>query len=574
MKTIRLPFAISLEIFALALVAGALTWVPGSVVRADEAMAAPAAPPRLPRPRHSDDDVADVPFGVAPVVDGYIAPREYAGAGRVTFPGYAGDVNVFFRHDAVALYVAFDSPDTTPHPLVALGARGPAFQVFLDTANDKAVAPLRDDYRLTVDKGGGLRENRGNGSGWRGDAVSRWNAAVYTASWGWQAEFAIALSKLGVSPGTPTSVGLGLAEVWTPSWPHDWYWPASGYYLVPDTWGTVGSSNDWSTFYWKPGHWHDYAPSGMPDFDQMQMSPVYAGPFAVANLLWWFDSKFEPIPEGLPLVGPPGTIPISDSYPLVESYSSLAWDDHDPRNVLPLAVDLSTYFRTGLGMPGTHIYDMYYGIQDYLRDHGLRDEYVVTLVEQPDFFWIAEEVMRGEDLVLLLGWWEEQPPGSGHWVRIAGHFVTVAGVDPVNALLALSDPAQDAAEGWGLPGPSRVPRGTLNQHDLLHPSFPPFPTTHNDAGNVSHDVYFVAPGSSSPEGNWWIPDYPVRPICYAMQGANPNPQWEEPPGMYAGGMIHTEIEYALVVSSFTSKASGRWVKQGGHGAVTVARRLL
>ena len=78
--------------------------------------------------------------------------------------------------------------------------------------------------------------------------------------------------------------------------------------------------------YWKAGGWRDYAPSGVPDFDQKQDkwgvgvlgAPgwrwTYCGPVAMANSLWWFDSKFEPNP-----VPPPA---INDGYPLVKAYTA------------------------------------------------------------------------------------------------------------------------------------------------------------------------------------------------------------------------------------------------------------
>ena len=562
MKTIRLLLATGLALAALVVVAGSLTWGQPATARAEDAKSAPTAPQTLPLPWLSDDDVADAPFNWPPTVDGYIAPGEYAGAGRLAFPGYAGDVEIFLKQDATTLYIAFDSADTTPYPS-GFGGPGPAFQVFLDTANDKAIAPQPDDYRLTVDKGGILMENQGDGSGWAGAGISQWSGSVYTATWGWQAELAINFSKLGISAGTPTSIGLGLAEVWTPSWPHDWYWPDGGNWLRPDTWGTLTSSSDWSTFYWKPGPWEDYAPSGMPDFDQMQLGPTLCGPFAAANSLWWFDSKFEPNPVGPPPGGPP-SIPISDSYTLIQSYSPSAWDDHDPQNVVPLAQDLGAYFQTDANpmLPGTNIYDMYTGIQNYLRDHGQWDDYVVTLVNQPEFDWIAEEVMRSEDVVLLLGFWEwldpDGIPGSGdeYWARIGGHFVTVAGVDPTNLLLAFSDPAQDSAE---LTGAGRVLSGTLIQHYPPHPASDPI--VHNDAGNVSHDIYRVSPDSPSPGGMWYIEGYEMPfPFWEIPPGFNPNPRWEIVHRGPPYGEIHTEIEYALAVSPFTWKASGRWVE--------------
>ena len=64
----------------------------------------------------------------------------------------------------------------------------------------------------------------------------------------------------------------------------------------------------------------DYAPSGMPDFDQKQdywlnfvtEQPTFCGPTAMANCFWWWDSKFNV---------PPGTVGDgSDQFPLVRDY--------------------------------------------------------------------------------------------------------------------------------------------------------------------------------------------------------------------------------------------------------------
>ncbi|HEY74558.1 MAG TPA: hypothetical protein G4O00_00060 [Thermoflexia bacterium] len=49
-------------------------------------------------------------------VDGFIARGECAGAGKITFPGYGGEVEVFPRQDADTLYVAFELPDKVNRP--------------------------------------------------------------------------------------------------------------------------------------------------------------------------------------------------------------------------------------------------------------------------------------------------------------------------------------------------------------------------------------------------------------------------------------------------------------------------
>jgi len=121
----------------------------------------------------------------------------------------------------------------------------------------------------------------------------------------------------------------------------------------------------------------DYAPSGMPDFDQRQALTYlwqyqgawsHCGPVAVANSLWWLDSEFE-----VNTTPPPAMI---DNFPLVRSYNASKWDDHDPRNT-PLLIEHLAFMmdtdgrRTGIGHLGTNVNDMQAGITQYLSWSGV-----------------------------------------------------------------------------------------------------------------------------------------------------------------------------------------------------------
>jgi hypothetical protein len=207
------------------------------------------------------------------------------------------------------------------------------------------------------------------------------------------------------------------------------------------------------TWYFKAGGWPDYAPSGVPDFDQKQNGATngwtnpgtgmwsYCGPVAVANSLWWFDSKYES--STTPPQGPPYPSPDNGNYDLITSYGGWppSWDDHDPVNVGGMAGsglvdDLAWYMdtdgiRTGLLHAGTEVHEMSYGLQWYLyggnpawlqppynpplypsppfgqRFVSYYDDYHVQLVKMPTWDWVVEEVERSEDVVLLLGFWEE-----------------------------------------------------------------------------------------------------------------------------------------------------------------------
>jgi hypothetical protein len=83
----------------------------------------------------------------------------------------------------------------------------------------------------------------------------------------------------------------------------------------------------------------NYAPKGMPDFDQRQESwqnslgmQSFCGPTSVANVLWYIDSKYSD-PLGYPGDG-------IDNYPLVQDYNAPSnpepgpfSDDHNFNNV-------------------------------------------------------------------------------------------------------------------------------------------------------------------------------------------------------------------------------------------------
>jgi PKD repeat protein len=296
------------------------------------------------------------------------------------------------------------------------------------------------------------------------------------------------------------------------------------------------------TMYWKEAGWMDYAPKGMPDIDQKQDAWFeaasdrwyYCGPVAAANSLWWFDSKFEPSPTPPPV--------INDGYPLLQSYNPPAWDDHDPRNVQPFVTALAAHMGT-TAAAGTNLNGMATGIQDYINSKGLGGQYTVHKEPKPDFEWVQKEARRSEDVILLLGFWQPVP-GTPNYIRIGGHYVTVAGIDSRHNLVGFSDPYLDRAEA-GLPG-----RVLPNPHLPLHSAAPP-DELHNDARFASHDVYNTM-GTGTPGGIW-------GPVSYAatcddilnFAGQNEGDFPNSTSGCNPGLPIFTEVEYAVAVSPIT-----------------------
>ncbi|MBN1148868.1 MAG: DUF11 domain-containing protein [Anaerolineales bacterium] len=339
-------------------------------------------------------------------------------------------------------------------------------------------------------------------------------------------------------------------------------------------------------WYFKDGGWMDYAPSGVPDFDQKQANWgyvdlsgsqiwTYCGPAAAANSLWWFDSKFE---DNYPPVIPPPAV--NDNYFLITTYPPfLGLDDHDPMNVggmtpgLPgLIDDLAWYFdtdgqRTSAGTSGTNIKDMFYGLQWWLygtnpsswpppppfigqRLGNYYDEYHAQMVKMPTWEWVVEEVERSEDVILLLGFWQQYPTGG--FERLGGHYVTVAGINDAEKMIAFSDPYFDNHESGG---PGRFGVGMIFGHPIPHPSF-----IHNDAGSVSHDFYSVWLTPTSPAGAWEILGYGQPPASIAnFVGQNKHPEFDFGGDPSAPFEMFVEVEYAIAVSPFTWKPGGEWV---------------
>lgn len=164
----------------------------------------------------------------------------------------------------------------------------------------------------------------------------------------------------------------------------------------------INSTNDW---YYYP-ELQNYAPSGMPDFDQKQNNwkdPVYngwafCGPVSVANILWYIDSCYSNSD------GYPGDN--EDIFPLVLNYNAQGTtipgsekDDHNFNNVNDLTsiwdhengifgnelIERLAWYvdtngcRTGNNVLGTPIYSMHQGVSKWLNDVGLLEYFKLEI---------------------------------------------------------------------------------------------------------------------------------------------------------------------------------------------------
>ena len=290
--------------------------------------------------------------------------------------------------------------------------------------------------------------------------------------------------------------------------------------------------------YYKPAY-PDYVPVGMPDLDQKQDNWMFqglwshCGPVALANCLWWFDSKFETCTTPPPAV--------CDNYPLVTPFG--AWDDHSSSNAMPFVDSLALYALTNLGVSGTNIFNLATGAQNWLNKVGLGTNYSIQVLPVDPangFEYIRQQVLISQDVIILLGFYQDM--GGGVCERIGGHYVTVAGVctDPLDSALFISDPYFDANEG-------EPPAGSAHASSV-----------HNDVrfvsgphGTVHHDKYQVVPTTCTQVTGLpfqvELAGYPIDASSVLnFFGQNPYDP-AIPPVPPQPGLIHTVLEFSLVI---------------------------
>ena len=331
--------------------------------------------------------------------------------------------------------------------------------------------------------------------------------------------------------------------------------------------------------------YEDYAPYGMPDFDQKR-SPwtftpggtdySYCGPVALSNCLWWFDSKYEPFPlDPKPFYPDPAHSP-NDGYPLVTSYEPTGglWDDHDSSNVKPLVEDLASLANTDVGKSGTFVGDLYNAAVTYINNAGLSGAYTVNLYQiglDPEigFDFLRHEVARSQDVILLLGFYQEDDGGSDYCERDGGHYVTIAGtcLDEVDSCVCISDPYWDKNEGH----PPGLPHAPEVHDNAEHVSGP--------HGTIDHDWYDVIPALCTPVTQQGALTFPVELANYPVSSANimatffgqnppdPDPVAPVPPN---GMTIHTIVEYALVICPmYEDDGDGDGIPDGDDNCPTI-----
>lgn len=193
----------------------------------------------------------------------------------------------------------------------------------------------------------------------------------------------------------------------------------------------------------------------------------FCGAVSLANCLWYLDSKYSD--KG----GTPGDG--IDEFPLVEDYD--AGDDHSSDNVPNFIRKIANEVNiTNRGL--LNFDDCLIGINKWFSDNGLDDLLSIEIQYYPTFEFITEEIEQGNEVILCVFWYD-------NCLVLGGHVITIVGINSEEKLIAVSDPYFD------IQNTSSDPQG------------------HNDAKNVSHDIYHISLGTPCPNlpHNFWLPDY-------------------------------------------------------------------
>lgn len=182
----------------------------------------------------------NAPYDVAPVIDGYVPPGVSEYYLSWYWPTMLNDSTEFFVHEnGVNLNVGARR----------IGTVTGYIWLTVDTNNNGGTAPQTDDRAFLVGTGGYrgfIDEYVGTGTAWTHVADSGWwGTSGLQAGPSDHCEWQIPLTGLGISPGTPKTLGMAMAFV---SWPGGVQspWPAGSSYTNPSTWPDLSSFDNWT----------------------------------------------------------------------------------------------------------------------------------------------------------------------------------------------------------------------------------------------------------------------------------------------------------------------------------------
>lgn len=179
-----------------------------------------------------------IPAGTAPQLDGRFTPGEWADAAKQTITTGSGiNVQVYTKHDAANLYIAFDGLDQGETALFP--------ELLLDTGFDSNLTWNEDDFWFHVStnlcRGSGpdaLWQQCGTADGWQATDFSQSLATI---------EMQIPYDLVGLRPGTnqPIAIGWTVMQLSSSDEAVRAFWPETAVFDQPATWAKGTAVDGW-----------------------------------------------------------------------------------------------------------------------------------------------------------------------------------------------------------------------------------------------------------------------------------------------------------------------------------------
>ncbi len=188
---------------------------------------------------HTDKIVAV--SGLTPTIDGSIEPSEWNDAAMIAISvASTANATVNVKQDGTNLYIGFDIPDVTSNA-------SDSCVVILDVDHDQNTSLQTDDKWFASSRQDGETEYNVTAGGWFPTKISGWTAKAGSTASGWQLEYNITYSKLGIISGTNKTIGIAFIVI-DRDVEKGWYiWPSTASILKPSTWADMTSNGyDWA----------------------------------------------------------------------------------------------------------------------------------------------------------------------------------------------------------------------------------------------------------------------------------------------------------------------------------------
>jgi len=173
--------------------------------------------------------------GLTPTINGSIELGEWNDATMIPISlAITANATVYVKQDGANLYIGFDIHEVTYNA-------SDSCVVILDVDHDQNTSLQTDDKWFASSREDSETEYNVTAEGWFPTKIYGWTAKAGSKVSGWQLEYNITYSKLGIVSGTNKTIGVAFIVI-DRDVEKGWYiWPSTASILKPSTWADITS---------------------------------------------------------------------------------------------------------------------------------------------------------------------------------------------------------------------------------------------------------------------------------------------------------------------------------------------